>query len=186
VSTRATIGIGLWLAWVVSAQAADDVTLTAQVDARQVGVTDQVELTISVSGRSVDLVEDITVPTLTNLRVVSGPHLSTQLSFVNGAISQSKTYTYVLQPRAVGKAEIGSARAQLRGGVVKTTAPIPIDVAAGSVRPAPAPQSDPSARTPSTRSSAAGAVRQREPRHPRCGSRWRRRARRCTWARQCC
>jgi hypothetical protein len=148
VSTRAAIGIGLCLAWALGVQAAEDVTLTAEVDARQVGVADQVELTISVSGRSLDLVVDITVPAMTNLRVVSGPHLSTQFSFVNGAVSQAKTYTYVLQPRAVGKAEIGAVRAQLRGGMVKTTAPIPIDVAAGSVRPAPAPQSDPFSADP--------------------------------------
>ena len=50
-------------------------------------------------------------PALTNLEVVAGPSQSTQVSIVNGRMSQSRSITYVLQPRAVGKAEVGAVRA---------------------------------------------------------------------------
>src|SRR5262249_47273506 len=72
------------------------------------------------------------LPALKNLRVVGGPSVSQQISFVNGAMSQSRAYTYVLQPTAVGKAEIGALQVKLASGV-KTTAPISIDVVSGSL-----------------------------------------------------
>jgi hypothetical protein len=70
--------------------------------------------------------------------VVGGPSQSTQVSIVNGRMSQSRRYTWALQPRAVGAAEVGAVRA---GDQVAPA--IPIEVVAGSVRPTPPPRRDP-------------------------------------------
>ena len=154
-------------------------TVRSEVDARKIGVQDQVQLTITVEGSGAP--DEIALPALTNLDVVGGPFQSTQVSIVNGRMSQSRSYTYVLQPRGPGKAEVGIVRA---GDQVAPA--IPIEVVAGSVRP-PAPQrQDPfaarSARTPSAtrsrRCSADGAAGRRRrssscrrsPRGPGCGS----------------
>jgi BatD DUF11 like domain len=107
-------------------------TLRSEVDARKVGVQDQVQLTITVEGSGAP--DEIPLPELTNLEVVGGPYQSTQVSIVNGRMSQSRSYTYALQPRGVGKAEVGAVRA---GDQVAPA--IPIEVVAGSARP-PAPQ----------------------------------------------
>ncbi|TMQ70014.1 MAG: protein BatD, partial [Candidatus Eisenbacteria bacterium] len=98
----------------------------SEVDARKVGVQDQVTLTIT----------------------VEGPGVSTQMSWVNGQASQSRSWTYALQPIAVGHAEVGPVR--VRFGAGEQVAPaIPIDVVAGSVAPAqPPPSNDPFARDP--------------------------------------
>jgi hypothetical protein len=56
-------------------------------------------------------------------------------------MSQSRVVTWMLQPVAVGKAEIGPVRARFEDGD-KTTEPIAIEVVAGSVRPRRAPAPD--------------------------------------------
>jgi hypothetical protein len=122
------------LAAATLARGADDATVRAEVDARRIGVADQVLFTITVEGRSAELAEDLALPPLKNLRLAGGPSVSQQVSFVNGAMSQSRAYTYVLQPTAAGKAEIGALEVKLTSGV-KTTAPIAIEVVPGSVKP---------------------------------------------------
>ncbi|HSD26814.1 MAG TPA: BatD family protein [Vicinamibacteria bacterium] len=107
-------------------------TVRSEVDARKVGVQDQLQLTITIEGTGAP--DEIELPPLVNLDAVGGPFQSSQFSIVNGRMSQSRSYTYVLQPRSAGKAEVGAVR------VGDQVAPaIPIEVVAGSVRP-PAPQ----------------------------------------------
>ncbi|HEY2953695.1 MAG TPA: BatD family protein [Candidatus Eisenbacteria bacterium] len=113
--------------------AAADGVVRSEVDARRIGIDDQLQLTITVEAS--DLPDQVAPPPLTNLRVVGGPGVSTQMSWVNGRASQLRSWTYVLQPTAVGNAEVGIVAVQLRTG--ETSAPaIPIEVVAGSVKPA--------------------------------------------------
>ncbi len=66
---------------------------------------------------------------------MAGPSQSTQVSLVNGRLSQSRSFTYVLQPKAEGRASIGAVRAG------DQTAPaIDIEVVAGSIRPRARPR----------------------------------------------
>jgi hypothetical protein len=111
-------------------------TVRSEVDARKVGVQDQVQLTITIEGA--DAPDGVDLPPLVNLDVVGGPMQSSQYSIVNGRMSQSRSYTYVLQPRAAGKAEVGAVR------VGDQAAPaIPIEVVAGSIRPPARPRPGP-------------------------------------------
>ncbi len=111
-------------------------TLRTEVDARKIGVEDQVQLTITVEGSGAP--DEVELPPLANLDVVAGPSQSTQVSIVNGRMSQSRSTVYVLQPRAVGKAEVGALRL---GDQVAPA--IPIEVVAGSARPPQRPRQDP-------------------------------------------
>jgi hypothetical protein len=130
------------LLWAIPATAADEAVVRAEVDARKLGVQDQVQLTLTLEGTAVRLAEEVAPPPLQNLRVAGGPFLSTRVSFVNGAISQQRIYTWTLQPTAVGKAEVGAFAVKLAGGE-KTTPPIPIEVVPGSVRPRAQQRADP-------------------------------------------
>jgi hypothetical protein len=111
-------------------------TVRSEVDARKVGVQDRVQLTITIEGS--DAPDQVPLPALTNLQLVGGPFQSTQVSIVNGRMSQSRSFSYVLQPHVVGKAEIGA----LRAGDQSAPA-IPIEVVAGSIRAAEPQRSDP-------------------------------------------
>jgi hypothetical protein len=121
--------------------AAGAFTLRSEVDARKVGVQDQVQLTITVEGSGAP--DEIPLPALRNLEVVGGPFQSTQVSIVNGRMSQSRSFTYVLQPRAPGSAEVGAVHA---GDQVAPA--VPIEVVAGSVRPPEPRRPDPFAMDP--------------------------------------
>ncbi len=123
------------------AAARAEFTLRSEVDARKVGLQDQVQLTLTVEGTGAP--DEIPLPPLVNLDVVSGPHQSSQVSIVNGRMSQSRSLIYVLQPRAVGKAEVGAAHA---GG--QSAAAIAIEVVAGSVRAREPQRQDPFGRDP--------------------------------------
>ena len=110
-------------------------TLRTEVDARKIGVEDQVQLTITVEGSGAP--DEVELPPLANLDVVAGPSQSTQVSIVNGRMSQSRSTVYVLQPRAVGKAEVGALRL---GDQVAPA--ILLEVVAGSARPPQRPRQD--------------------------------------------
>jgi hypothetical protein len=121
--------------------AAQSGSVRTEVDARRIGVDDAVTLSIVLDGDAASL--DAGLPTLKNLKLVAGPSTSTQISFVNGSMSRQKILSYVLRGEKPGPAEISAISVQ---GFAPTS-PIPIDVVAGSVRPAQAPQ-DPFGRDP--------------------------------------
>ena len=136
------LAAGARVAWLVTALAVLPAlaeaafTLHTEVDARRIGVEDQLQLTITVEGG--DAPDEIPLPPLTNLEVVSGPFQSSQMSIVNGRISQSRTHTYVLRSKAVGKAEVGALTI---GG--QTAPAIAIEVVPGSVGQRQPPRQDP-------------------------------------------
>jgi hypothetical protein len=139
-------------------------TVRAEVDAQKIGLQDQLQLTVSVEGSGFRLLEEVAVPKLQNLRVLGGPSISTQVSMVNGAMTQARTSTWILQPLAVGKAEIGPARARLEGGD-RASEPIAIEVVAGSVKPArPARPADPFGGDPFEQFFGGRRAQPREPR----------------------
>lgn len=139
---RAGLAVALALSLGGAEAGAQQATLRAEATARQVGVEDQFQLVVTLEGQSVELREEIAMPTLENLRVVAGPSVSTQISLVNGRMSQAKRYTFLLQPTAVGAAVIGPVRAVLSDGA-RTTEPITVDVVPGSVLPQRRPAAGP-------------------------------------------
>ena len=134
-----SLSAGLGLAPSPSAAAESEVSFRAEVDATRIGLDDQVQLTIAIEGRSIDLKGEISIPQLENLRIVAGPSLSTQISLVNGSMSQARSYILVLQPTSVGAARIGSSRATI-GGRERATEPIALEIVQGSVVQRQAPQ----------------------------------------------
>jgi hypothetical protein len=130
---RSLLALALLL-WARTLSAAD-VTVRAEVDAHKVGAEDPVQLSLILEGDA-QLLQEVALPALQGLRNAGGPSVSTQLSYVNGAMSQRRVYTWALQPTAVGKAEVGSFAVKLASGD-KFTAPIALEVVPGSIRAAP-------------------------------------------------
>lgn len=111
-------------------------TLRSEVDAHRVGVEDQLVLTVTLEGSNLPVAPPL--PPLTNLQVLAGPSQSTQVSIVGSAMTQTRSTTWVLQPRAVGHAQIGEVKA---GDQVAPA--IPIEVVAGRLRPREERRADP-------------------------------------------
>ena len=144
VSRWSSVGVGVLLSLLLSARASGEFTVRSEVDAQKIGVQDQLQLTITVSGTS--LPDEAPTPAFVNLQVVAGPSVVNQTSFVAGAggmrTESSLVYVYVLQPLKPGPAEVSEVRMNL--GAASQAAPaIPIEVVAGSVRPRSSPPADP-------------------------------------------
>ena len=93
---RVAVAIAVVLfAWAALAGAA--FTLRAEVDARRVGVEDHLRYTVTLEGSGAP--DELDVPALTNLDVIGGPFQSSRISIVNSRMSQTRTLTWVLQPR---------------------------------------------------------------------------------------
>jgi hypothetical protein len=109
-------------------------TLTASVASSKVGLGDQFEIQFSFNGPDVNNVGNFKSPDFANFMILSGPNQSTSMSIINGAVSGSLTYSYYIQPRAVGTFTIGSASVSYKGITFKS-APVKIEVVKGSAPP---------------------------------------------------
>ena len=87
---------------------AADINLNATVDKNTVGVGDRFVYTIEVSGQSTNLPKPV-FPSFENFSLISGPNTSTNIQFINGAMSASNTYSFYLLPQKEGKFSIPAA-----------------------------------------------------------------------------
>lgn len=94
--------------------AAQDIRVRAYVSKNVVGVDEQFEYSIEVSGKSTSL-PDVQFPDLADFYVLSGPNSSTNMQWINGKMSASKTNSFYLQPRKEGRFTIAPARVRYKG-----------------------------------------------------------------------
>jgi hypothetical protein len=87
-------------------------------------------------------IERLTEPSFRDFHVVQGPIQSSGMSIVNGAVSQYKSITYILQPLRTGKFIIPAAQAVVDGRLMHSNKLV-IEVhpgGTGSARAVPAPR----------------------------------------------
>jgi hypothetical protein len=114
---------------------AQNISFDASVDRTEVGVGEQITLTVSVSG-DVKSIPEPDLPSLDEFSVYSAGR-SQNFTYVNGRLSASVTFNYVLVPRKAGELTIGPASIKLDGKTYQTS-PIQITVASQGEAPAAA------------------------------------------------
>ena len=102
-----------------------EVNISASVDRSTLNFGDSVTLQVSVSGDAANMPKP-SLPQLGEFRVYSSG-TSQNISFVNGRVSSSLVYNYILSPNRPGKFVIGSVSIDV-GGKRYSTNPINIDV----------------------------------------------------------
>lgn len=115
---------------------ATEINFTASVDRTQVGLDDQIQLTVSVQGQDIGRVPNPELPDLTDFdRLGSTSSQSTSISIINGRMSQQQTisFIYFLRPKRTGALTIGPCKLNFKGQTY-TTEPITIQVEKGSVQ----------------------------------------------------
>jgi hypothetical protein len=117
----------LWIGLLTSS--AQNVSFTASVEQTTVGMGDQFEVTFILNGTGGG--KNFRPPAFNEFLVVGGPNQSTNMQFINGAVSSSVSYSYVLQPRAEGKFTIPPATVE-EGGKQYQTQPVVVTVVKGS------------------------------------------------------
>ncbi|MEO0115106.1 MAG: BatD family protein [candidate division WOR-3 bacterium] len=115
---------------------AAEINFTASVDRTQVGLDDQIQLTVSVQGQDIGRVPNPELPDLVDFdRLGSTSSQSTSISIINGRMSQQQTisFIYFLRPKRTGTLTIGPCKLNFKGQTY-TTEPITIQVEKGSVQ----------------------------------------------------
>jgi hypothetical protein len=113
-----------------------------------VGETFQISFTLNTSG------SNFKVPNLKDFDVYSGPNQSTNMSFVNGSMSQTITLSYLLAPKKEGKVILGPASVTVEGKVIQSNS-LTIDVLAGNPATANKSNTQPGAATAPTTENTA-------------------------------
>ncbi|MFH1540874.1 MAG: BatD family protein [Elusimicrobiota bacterium] len=102
-----------------------NINIDASVDKNVINFGDSISLQVNVSGDVVNIPAP-EIPQLIDFNV-SSAGTSQNVSFINGRVSASLTYNYVLSPNKVGKFIIGSIKLVVAGKVYSTN-PINIEV----------------------------------------------------------
>jgi len=115
---------------------AQDMRVTAVVSTDSIGVMDQFQLTITVSGGDSGQAQTPRLPRLQGLRVVAGPSLSSQFQWINGRSASSKSFIYILLADKEGQFTIDPVEVAVGSKIYKTQ-PITLRVTSASRAPAP-------------------------------------------------
>jgi hypothetical protein len=119
-----------------------DINISASVDRNVVSLGEQLVLSLTISG-DVANIPAPTVPQITGFNIYSAGQ-SHSISFINGRVSSSLTYNYVLVPQSAGKFTIPPFVINI-GGKTYQTEPIEIEVTQATQQqqqlpPTPSPQ----------------------------------------------
>ncbi|NQU06263.1 MAG: BatD family protein, partial [Calditrichaeota bacterium] len=102
--------LSLLLLITVPANAA--IKITADVDNHSPSVGSRITYTIMVSGGA--SLPDAVPPDFDGLEIVMGPSTSSSIEMINGRISKSKSWTYVLRTMKAGKITINAAKVKYK------------------------------------------------------------------------
>lgn len=112
-------------------QSASAQQFNATVDRTTVGQYDRFQLYFTFDGGDVNGLSNFRPPAISGFKILSGPNQSSSMQIINGKVSGSMTFSYILQPNGVGEFTIPSASVD-QGGKTFHTQPIKIKVEKGT------------------------------------------------------
>jgi len=142
------------IGWAVSGSAGpaagQDVTITADVIPRQAVMGQQLRLQVTIEGKA-NIQGSPALPSLPDFQVYGGGR-SSNFAFVNGQVSSSLNFTYILVPNKAGRFTIGPIQISHNGQTYSTQ---PIEIA---IQPAGSAPAAPGTRAFSRPSPGGGAI----------------------------
>ncbi len=126
------------MSWLMLAAAlqAQDITVTATVDRTRIGLNQQFQLTVEISGPGAMNASEPQLPNIENFAAFSGSSTSQNFQFINGRMQVSKSYTYYFIAAKVGTFEIGPVTVSYKGKTYRS-APIRIEIVKSAAPPTP-------------------------------------------------
>ncbi len=88
--------------------------LTASVNKNPVGINDRFQLSFELNDKG----NNFRAPSLNDFNVLSGPNQSTSMQIINGGMSQSIIFSYILQPKKEGAFKIEPATIEAGGKII--------------------------------------------------------------------
>jgi len=132
IATVVRSSLFVWLALLPGLFASGQVKFTTVVSSQDIGQKDYLQLEYVVENAK--QIDELTPPNFAGFQVVQGPIQSSGMSIVNGAMSQYKGLSFVLQPVRTGKFTIGGASATVDGHPMRSNA-VTINVHSGGGNP---------------------------------------------------
>jgi len=103
---------------------AQEPELSVKVSKNKLGVNQRLRVQYTINKQGGD---NFKPPNFQNFKVVAGPSQMVNQSWVNGVVSFSQTYTYVIKPKAVGDFSLPAASIEIDGKTI-TTQPVKVKV----------------------------------------------------------
>ncbi|CAL2092778.1 BatD [Tenacibaculum sp. 190524A02b] len=96
---------------------AQEGVLQASVSKNKLGVNQRLRVQFTINKQGAD---NFQAPNFSNFKVVGGPSQSVSQSWINGKVSFSQSYTYILQPKSKGEFNLPSASIEIDGKTIKS------------------------------------------------------------------
>jgi hypothetical protein len=96
---------------------AQEATLKASVSKNKLGVNQRLRVEFSIDKQGGD---NFSPPNFKNFKVVGGPSQSVSQSWINGTVSFTQSYSYIVQPKRKGEFSIGSATIKIGGKTIQS------------------------------------------------------------------
>ena len=109
--------IPLFISLFSLAISAQEVALTAKVSKNKLGINQRLKIEFSINKQGGD---NFSPPKFANFKVVGGPSQSVSQSWINGTVSFSKSYTYIIQPKIKGELVLGKASINIAGKTIES------------------------------------------------------------------
>ncbi|PKL90308.1 MAG: hypothetical protein CVV23_00190 [Ignavibacteriae bacterium HGW-Ignavibacteriae-2] len=100
-------------------------------DKTTIGQNERVQVYFEFTGGDNSGIKNFQPPSFSGFRILSGPNQSSSVQIINGSMSASVTFSYVLAPTQIGEFTIGSAAVEFKGSQYKTN-PVVIKVIQGT------------------------------------------------------
>jgi hypothetical protein len=97
---------------------AQDMSFVARVSANKIGTQNQFQVEYKLNNAT--RFEGVVMPNLSNFNVIAGPVLSSSFSSINGSQQSSRSYSFVLQPKAAGKFTVPALIAVIDGKSIQS------------------------------------------------------------------
>jgi hypothetical protein len=134
--TLPVIAVLIFILWTPSIVRGQDTQVTVSVSSDTVGVQDQFQLTVTVSGKDSGDAENPRFTRLQGFKIVQGPNISSQFQWINGRSSSNKRFIYILIPEKEGQFTIEPVEV-LIGNKIYKTQPLQVRVTSAPQNPPP-------------------------------------------------
>ncbi|MBA4407165.1 hypothetical protein C0389_07825 [bacterium] len=104
---------------------------SASIDRTTVGQFDRFQIYFTFEGTDVNGLSNLRQPAFSGFKILSGPNQSSSMQIINGKVSGSMSFVYILQPTAIGEFTIGTASVDFNGKTF-TTQPLKVKVEKGT------------------------------------------------------
>ncbi len=129
--------ITILIALISSSIFAQEAKLSATVSKNKLGLNQRLRIEFAINKQGGD---HFTPPNFKNFKIVGGPSQSVSQSWVNGKVSFSQSYTYIIKPKRKGEFSIPSAKIEIDGETIKSD---PIKIIVTSAVAVPKNPNDP-------------------------------------------